>query len=203
MRDGIPVTSVARTLVDLAGVLDSHALARAVDRAERLSLFDLRSARDTLARSGGRRGAAALRRAIDGWQPRRSASELEDRFRDLLEREAQVPMPRFNALVTGERRTHEVDALWEPARLAVELDGFAYHRTRRDLNRDGAREADLELAGYRVLRLTWDDVALTPRRTLRRLARLIADDHAVGRESVTVRHRDGPPHASDSGRPFP
>jgi very-short-patch-repair endonuclease len=72
-------------------------------------------------------------------------------------------------LVDGERQTHEVDAFWPAHGLVVQLDGFAYHRTRRDHERDASATADLELAGYRVMRLTWGDVTLHARRTLRRL----------------------------------
>ncbi len=67
------------------------------------------------------------------------------------------------------RATHEVDAFWPQHRLAVQLDGFEFHRTRRDRERDADSDADLELAGNRVMRLTWDDVAKHGERTLRRL----------------------------------
>jgi len=73
----------------------------------------------------------------------------------------------------GERDTHEVDAFWPEHRLVVQLDGFAYHRTRMDRERDSATNADLELAGYRVIRLTWNDVVVHRERTLRRLRRCL------------------------------
>jgi very-short-patch-repair endonuclease len=97
---------------------------------------------------------------------------LEDRFVELVER-ANLPFPRLNVLVDGERLQHEVDAFWPSQRLVVQLDGFAYHRTRRDRERDAGTDADLELAGFRVLRLTWDDVTLHRARTVRRLRRLV------------------------------
>ena len=62
-----------------------------------------------------------------------------------------------------------MDAFWPNEKLAVQLDGFEFHRTRRDRERDAASDADLELAGQRVMRLTWDDVAVHGERTLRRL----------------------------------
>jgi len=77
--------------------------------------------------------------------------------------------PSFNAAVEGEQATHEVDAFWPDRQLAVQLDGFEFHRTRRDRERDATSDADLELAGRRVMRLTWDDVAVHAERTLRRL----------------------------------
>ena len=69
----------------------------------------------------------------------------------------------------GETRTIEIDAYWEQERLAVQLDGFEFHRTRRDRERDALTDADLELAGNRVMRLTWDDVSVNGERTLRRI----------------------------------
>ena len=78
-------------------------------------------------------------------------------------------------VVDGEQGIHEVDAVWPACRLGVQLDGFAYHRTRRDRARDAASDADLELAGYRVVRLIWDDVAVHGARTARRLRLLLSD----------------------------
>jgi hypothetical protein len=172
-RAGIRVTTVARTLLDLAAVVPRRDLARAVDRAERLDLFDLAAVRDALSRARGRRGAAALRHAIAAWEPRHTRSELEDRFADLIA-VAGIPGPAVNVLLAGERADHEVDAFWASQRLVVQLDGFAYHRTRRDRERDAATDADLELAGCRVVHLTWDDVTAHQGRTVRRLRRLIA-----------------------------
>ena len=173
--DGIPVTSVARTLLDLAAVAPGRELARLVDRAERLRLFDLAAVEEVLARARGRRGARALRAAIADWRPRDTRSELEDGFADMVD-SARLEPPLFNVLVDGERGRYEVDALWPARRVVVELDGFAYHRTRRDRERDAERDADLELAGYRVVRLTRGDVTQRRDRTTRRLERLIPAD---------------------------
>jgi very-short-patch-repair endonuclease len=144
-----------------------------LDRAERLAVFDLGAVEDVLDRARGKRGARALREAIAGWRPVDVRSELESLFRALV-RDGALTAPDFNVLVEGERAVHEVDALWRSASLIVQLDGFVYHRTRRDREKDAASDADLELAGYRVLRLTWDDVTVHKERTLRRLRRLLA-----------------------------
>jgi very-short-patch-repair endonuclease len=168
----IRVTTVARTLLDLAAVIRPDELSRAVDRAERLELFDLVAVDDVLSRAGGRDGAARLRRAIAAWRPRHTRSELEDRHEELV-RAAGLPAPELNVLLDGERHGHEVDAYWPARGLVVQLDGFAYHRTRRDRERDATTDADLELAGYRVVRLTWDDVVVHGGRTVRRLRRLL------------------------------
>ena len=167
-RDGIRVTSVARTLLDLAGGVSPQELARAVDRSERLGFFDLGAVEEVLGRARGRRGAAALREAIAAWKPRYTRSELEERFQELLTT-ARLPAPEVNVLLWGEKAQHEVDALWPTHRLVVQLDGFAYHRTRADRERDASTDADLELAGFRVVRLTWDEVTVHPHRTVRRL----------------------------------
>jgi very-short-patch-repair endonuclease len=127
---------------------------------------------DVLSRARGRRGAKALRKAIAGWRPADHRSEFEALFQELV-RDGALTTPDFNVLVDGERYTHEVDALWPLQRLIVQLDGFAYHRTRRDREKDATGDADLELAGYRVVRLTWDDVTVHKERTLRRLRRLL------------------------------
>jgi hypothetical protein len=167
--DGIPITSVARTLLDLSAVVRPPDLPAAIDRAERRGLFDLDAVIDVLDRAKGRRGARALRQAIAGYMPSTQKSELERGFKRLIEDHPDIPRPFFNALVDGEMGTHEVDAFWADHHLAVQLDSFEFHRTRRDQERDAASDADLELAGHRVLRLTWAEATVHRGRTLRRL----------------------------------
>lgn len=169
VKDGIPVTSVARTLLDLSAILSPSDLEAALDRAERLRIFDLYAVLEVLDRARGRKGAKALRHAIAAYRPSSQKSELERRFRALLGTAPDIPRPFFNAVVNGESRTHEVDALWEPHRLVVQVDGYEFHRTRRDREHDAASDGDLELVGCRVLRFTWDDVTVNPDRTLRRV----------------------------------
>ena len=117
VKDGIPVTSVARTLLDLAEVLGHEDLEAAIDRAERLNIFDLTAVVDVLDRARGRKGAKALRRAIAAYLPSTQTSELERAFKRLLDAANDIPTPAFNALVEGETRTIEVDADWAPHRL--------------------------------------------------------------------------------------
>lgn len=148
---GIPVTSIARTLLDLAGVLSEQQLGRAFEEAERLHRLDLRAIEDVCLRGRGRRGLGALLRvsADQSGPPPVTRSELERIFLDLC-REHCLPQPRINDFVAG----HEVDAVWPPQRLVVELDGYAFHRTRAAFERDRARDVALQLAGYKVLRFT-------------------------------------------------
>jgi hypothetical protein len=169
VRDGIPVTSVARTLLDLAAVLKPSDLEVAVDRAERLGLFDLNAVVDVLNRANGRKGAKTLRSVVAAYRISTQKSVLEVDFKELIASAPRIRTPIFNALIDGETGTHEVDAYWPAERLAVQLDSFAFHRTRRDREKDAASDADLELAGERVTRLTWDDVHVHGGRTLRRL----------------------------------
>jgi hypothetical protein len=147
ITDGIPVTSVARTLLDLSAVVKAPDLLAAIDRAERLRIFDLRAVVEVLDRASGRRGARALRHAVAASEPSTQKSLLERRFKALLRTAPDIPSPLFNAAVDGATATHEVDALWPAQQLAIQLDGFDFHRTRRDRERDAASDADLELAG--------------------------------------------------------
>jgi hypothetical protein len=148
--DGIPVTSVARTLLDLAEVVRPRRLQRALEEAERRGLFDLAAVERLIARSRGRHSLRALNAALRDYRPPAfTRSELERRFVALCER-AGLPRPAANLFVAGE----EVDMSWPDRRLIVELDSREYHRSRAAFERDRARDASLQLAGYRVLRVT-------------------------------------------------
>jgi very-short-patch-repair endonuclease/predicted transcriptional regulator of viral defense system len=150
-RDGIPVTSVARTLLDLAGLISSKQLSRALEAAERAELFDLLALEDVCSRANGRRGLGALRQAIadQTGPPPATRSELE---RDLLELcdAHRLQRPQVNVLVLG----FEADGHWPGARLVLECDSFEFHRTRAAFERDRERDVALQLAGYTVLRFT-------------------------------------------------
>jgi very-short-patch-repair endonuclease len=147
MRSGIPVTTVARTLLDLADVLDGQALRRAVTEAEYRGRFDLTSLNAVVEANPGRRGRRVLEAA--GARRHRTRSPLEDRFLRFMERYG-VEDPRTNAWIEG----HEVDFVWTRAGLVVELDGVAAHTTRAALNADRLRDRRLWRAGLRTIRLT-------------------------------------------------
>ena len=149
-RDEIPVTSVARTLLDIATVLSPPRLGRAVGEAERLRLFDLRAIDELLTRSNGR-GAKALREAIRRHRPGApvTRSGLERLFVEVCDR-ALLTRPAMNLFVAG----YEVDAAWLDRGVIVEVDGYEFHRTRAAFERDRARDAALLREGYRVLRVT-------------------------------------------------
>lgn len=175
--DGIPVTTVARTLVDVAAVLDDDAIARAVNEAEVLRLLDVVAVEASLALANGCSGTAALRAAIAAPGAGSTRSELERRFAGLCRR-AGLPLPRLNATVDVGDRLIEVDALWSRARFVVELDGADVHATRRAFHADRRRDAALASEGYVVVRLTWE--------------RVTSDAAAVGAELRRVlAHRGG------------
>jgi very-short-patch-repair endonuclease len=149
--DGIPVTSLARTLLDLAEVVSPTQLHRAFEEAERLQILDMRSIHAVLERSNGRRGAAKLRALLD-YDPSTAAqtrSELERLFLDFV-RARELPPPSVNVMVAG----YEVDAYWRQAKLVIELDSYSHHGHRSAFERDRTKQAELRLAGYEVLRLT-------------------------------------------------
>ncbi|MCD6726791.1 MAG: endonuclease domain-containing protein [Solirubrobacteraceae bacterium] len=174
-RSGLPLTSVARTLADLAGVLSARDLERSLERADALQMLDVPS----LLRSVEHRvGASAVRAALAGWMPAPTRSELETRLLALVGR-AGFPPPLVNVPLHG----YEVDLLWCAERVVAEADGHAFHASRAAIERDRARDAVLARHGYRVLRFTW--VQVTRRR--REVAAALRAALAHGAERAPVR----------------
>jgi very-short-patch-repair endonuclease len=170
---GVPITSVARTLVDLAGVLAPHALDRAVHQAEVLRLLDARAVHDAMDRVPKRRGIATLRAALARPSAGVTRSRLEERFLALRDR-AGLPRPRLNAHLPLGDRLVEVDALWRRERVVVELDGAAVHRTARAFEEDRRRDAALAALDHLVVRLTWRRLGAEPNAVLRELRTILA-----------------------------
>jgi hypothetical protein len=156
VHDGIPVTSVPRTLLDLAGVVGRHALERAIERAEALRLTDPLSLPDLLARHRGCRGAATLRAVLADvrTEPNFTRSDLEDLFLTFLDAHG-LPRPHVNVGIEVRGRWMECDCVWRPHRLIVELDGRETHDTGAAFERDRARDRALQVSGWRVVRITW------------------------------------------------
>jgi very-short-patch-repair endonuclease len=167
-HEGIPITTVHRTLLDLAATVRSDRLERALAQAMHLQLYDQRAIDDAIARSTGHRGTGVLARAT-AREPKRTRSEFEARFLKLV-REAGLPEPEVNASLTAlDHQDIEVDFYWPTHRLVVETDGWESHRTLAAFRRDRAKDAALTAAGYRVLRFTWDVDDATILRRLRSL----------------------------------
>ncbi len=162
--DGIPCTSTALTLLNLAAVLPRRGLERACDEAEVQQLFDLAAIEDVLERFRGSRGAGRLRAVLDEHAigTTLTRSRLEEQALVALGR-AGVPRPEVNVrLVCRPGADWEVDFLWRRRRIVLETDGGRFHSTRGQIERDRRKEADLVIAGYRVLRATWLQVEREP-----------------------------------------
>jgi hypothetical protein len=147
---GIPVTTVARTLLDLADVLDPQALRRAVTEAEYLNRFDLTALNAVVENNPGRRTKKLMTAAVEG-KRHRTRSPLEDRFLRLIERYG-VEEPDSGVWIEG----YEVDFVWTRVGLVVELDGVAAHGTGAAVRRDRKKDRVLWRAGFRTMRLTGD-----------------------------------------------
>ncbi|HEY7255570.1 MAG TPA: DUF559 domain-containing protein [Solirubrobacterales bacterium] len=174
--DGIPVTSTPRTILDLGSVLGRRQLERAINEVEVLGLADPLSVPDLLVRHRGRRGTAALRGIFGDRKASRgvTANRFEALFADLLD-EYSLPTPRFNAEVAIRGRFFRVDAMWEPQRVIVELDGRAAHGTRSAFENDRERDRLLLLAGWRIVRITWLQLRDTPESIAADIRDLLAD----------------------------
>jgi uncharacterized protein DUF559/putative AbiEi antitoxin of type IV toxin-antitoxin system len=171
VRDCIPVTAVPRTLLDLATTLSPTQLSRAFEEADRLGLIERAALLATLDRNAGHRGADRLARVVEDWvAPSVDAkTELERRFRRLCIEEG-LPEPAMNAEVCG----FVVDAYWPQAKLIAELDSYGFHGHRQAFERDRERDAILQLAGYRVIRITWRRLEREPKALARMLRSLIS-----------------------------
>ena len=146
--DGIPTTTAFRTLLDLATTLNDRELQQALNEAERLQIAETPSLTSLLERHERRPGTRRL--ADLQPDPRITRSELERRFLELLDREG-LPRPQANVIVEG----YTVDCFWPEQGVVVELDGYAFHRTRMSFEDDRRRDMDLAAAGYRTVRITW------------------------------------------------
>jgi very-short-patch-repair endonuclease len=151
VHSGLPLTTPARTLKDLARTLTSDEVERAREQAHILGLV--------------------IPDGADRY-PEFTRSEAERRLKRLC-KAAQLPMPRTNTRVNG----YEVDAFWPAHRLIVEVDGYRYHRTRQAFERDRRKDAALQVAGYRVVRITWSRLTSEPYSVSAQLGALLA--HAM------------------------
>jgi very-short-patch-repair endonuclease len=178
--EGIPVTSVPRTLLDLAAVVKFEWLEKMIERSEDHELFDLRAVEDVLDRTVGHHGHGRLRKAVALYKPSSfTRSTLEKRFLELC-LEAGLPQPRTNFGVHG----FELDCYWPEFRFAVELDVFETHGTRAAFERDRKRQEDLLLQGIAMTRVTGPRLEREPQKVIRRVARLLEQQRGGSRTSV-------------------
>jgi hypothetical protein len=163
----IPVTSPARTLVDLAALVDYRALRRAVRQGLSSRRVNLSELAETLGRLGPRRGVRNLA-GIVAQGPAPTRSELEDVVLDLIRR-GGLELPDVNVPLVLAGRRVVPDFRWREQRLVLEADGAAWHDDRLAREDDAERQALLEAHGERVLRVTWDQAISDPQRTLARI----------------------------------
>jgi very-short-patch-repair endonuclease len=174
VTDAVPVTTIARTLLDLAVVLSPRGVESAVEAAERLELFDLRAVTLLLSRHFGRRGTARLRRVLGDFDSEvvRARSESEARLFHLC-LDHGLPRPRLNRHIEAGRERFEVDLCWPDARVIVEVDS-PYHDTTAARARDAYRDAELRRAGWRVIRCRGPEIVDEPERLVFRIRRHLA-----------------------------
>lgn len=161
-RRGIPVTSVFRTIFDLAAVLSKRQLERALHEAEVQQLTDRLSLPDLLERHPGRRGAANLRAVLASGAPIGvTQNDFEELFVEFLDLHG-LPRPQLNGTLAIRGRLLKPDCMWSEERLIVELDGGAVHRTARAFETDRQRDRILLAEGWRSLRVTWRQLREEP-----------------------------------------
>ena len=152
--DGLPITSVPRTLLDLATVLQPHELLNAINQAEIKGLADPLSLPALLERHRGERGTGVLRSALEDAGYGVTASELEARFARFVS-ERRLPRPELNAWVRVGDVSYSPDCLWRSRCLIVELHSARFHSSAPAVTREATRDRRLLLAGWRVIHVTW------------------------------------------------
>jgi very-short-patch-repair endonuclease len=152
--DGIPVTTPARTLLDIAETESERDVEQGYANALRMGLITADTMREMVERHPTHRGAPLWRRLLaERGGPAFTRSDAEEKLLALVRR-AGLPRPELNTRVLG----HEVDFLWRDERVVAEVDGYAFHGSARSFALDRRRDAELTAAGYRVLRFTWADL---------------------------------------------
>lgn len=181
--DGIPCTSVPRTLLDLAAVAPPRVLERACDRAEQRDLLDMSAIDELLGRLSGQPGTGRLAKVLGVGQSKQGIprSELERRFLAVCRR-ARSPEPAVNEWMAIAGEEMQCDFVWHRHRVVVEVDGWGTHRTRRAFEEDRRRDRVLRLAGWQVLRFTWRDVAEAPGEVIVALVALLGGHAAMAEE---------------------
>jgi hypothetical protein len=172
LRDALPVTTPARTLLDISSILRPRALEEAIAQTDRLGLFDLVAVSRVLGAHPRQHGAPRLRRVLEviaGAGAAATRSPLEVALLQLCD-DFDLPTPATNVAIAG----FIVDFHWAGTDLIVETDGYTYHSMPSAFEADRERDQVLALAGYRVVRMTYNQVTRRRRQTARRLRDLLA-----------------------------
>jgi putative AbiEi antitoxin of type IV toxin-antitoxin system/uncharacterized protein DUF559 len=172
---GIPLTTVPRTLLDLAAVLPAHQVERAANEAQYRGHRDRLSLADMVERYPRRHGIGTIKQILARFQAGTTItrSELESRFLDFL-RTTGLPLPSLNTWLHLRDRWIECDCVWQDQRLVVELDGHAAHHTTTAFERDRARDRALTTNGWRTVRVTWRQLHQEPEGLAADLRRILA-----------------------------
>ena len=176
VKEGIPVTTVPRTIFDLAATETADVIENLLREMEFLELRDALSLQDLVERYPGRRGVRKVQVALERLKEEpegRKRSKLEERFAPFL-RLHHLPQPRFNDWIIAGGKRFQVDCHWPDLRQIVELDGWQGHRTRTAFREDRARDRLLHVAGYSVTRLTWNQLEDEPEAIASDLRTLLA-----------------------------
>jgi hypothetical protein len=187
--DGIPVTSAARAVLDLAAEKGEAAAETALREMEYLSIYGIVSLPQLLERYPRHRGTPIVEVCLERLKDDpggRVRSPLEEVFLPFLD-EHGIPRPRLNAWLVVEEHRYQVDCLWPEARLVGELDGFKSHATKRAFRGDRKRDRRLGVAGFRVTRITEDAIATEPSQLAADLRTLL---ESVPVTATTSRGRD-------------
>jgi predicted transcriptional regulator of viral defense system len=201
--NGIPCTTVARTLLDLAEVVHRRSLERAFDQAEMLELFDLNAIEDQLARNRTRCAARRVRQVLNEHYIGSTAtrSELEEAFLAIVRR-LRLPPPEVNVWVDlgdGEPMIL-ADFVWRAERVIVETDGRSVHGTRQARERDPRRDQRAIVAGWKPMRTTWRQVMRRPRELEPTLLALVGQPSSPAADAdPALRRRETPPDGENTG----
>ena len=160
VEEGIPVTSVPRTIFDLAATEPMDVVENLLREAEHRQLWDRLSLWNLVERYPGKRGVRKVRVALERLKEEpegRKRSPLEERFAPFLRRR-RLPQPRFNDWITAGGKRYQVDCHWPGTGEIVELDGWDGHSTRTAFREDRARDRRLKVAGYSITHITWNQL---------------------------------------------
>jgi very-short-patch-repair endonuclease len=160
VEEGIPVTTVPRTIFDLAATEPADVVESMLREMEFRRLWGRLSLPDLVERYPGRRGVRKVQVALERVKEEpagRKRSRLEERFAPFLRRH-RLPLPRFNDWIVAGGKRYQVDCHWPGIREIVELDGWEGHGTRSAFRDDRARDRILRVHGYSVTRLTWNQL---------------------------------------------
>jgi very-short-patch-repair endonuclease len=169
VQEGIPITTPARTALDLAPGRTTAALTRAVNDSRHAGYLHPAALNELLDRSAGQRGVKALRElAAEAAVQAPTQSQFEDDFLAFAKR-YRLPTPLVNVKVAG----HLVDAYFPEHKLVIELDGWEFHNDRAAFNNDRNRDADLLAIDHGTVRITWERLKYKPDREAARLKTIL------------------------------